>query len=133
SRSPSQGEHSDTDNMYLDLLKSILEKNRKRVDRYYCASSRCPVTFFSSDLGYQCPECGAFGVISEYKTMKGADHRGSDGTPVIGFLDSIGRMFCLTCASRLNLEDDVSFVIYDSTEPFCRENCDSCRAPLKRT
>ena len=45
-------------NIYTDTIRALLEKNRGRVSRYYCANRKCSTTFWSADLGYQCPGCG---------------------------------------------------------------------------
>ena len=114
-------------NIYLDTISSLMEKNRTRVLNYYCANTRCKDNFWSSDLGYRCPKCGSMGIISEFKADTAQEE--PEG-PVLGFLDSIGRIFCNDCAQRFRLGDDISFIIYSNTEPYSHGACEVCRAEL---
>lgn len=115
-------------NIYTEIIHSLMDKNRRRVARYYCANSRCPATFFDAASGYRCPACGSIGIISEYRH----DTSLEDGVnkPVLGYLDTIGRLFCAGCTHRHGLTDEVSMVIYDDSAPYNREHCDVCRARL---
>ena len=67
SKKASTKQPSANDNIYTDTIKALLEKNRSRVSQYYCANRKCPTTFWEADLGFQCPRCGAFGLISSFK------------------------------------------------------------------
>jgi hypothetical protein len=122
-----EGPERKSGNIYLDTISSLMEKNRTRVSRYYCANTKCSGNFWSSDLGYRCPKCGTIGVISEFKADKAEEE--PEGL-ILGFLDSIGRIFCNNCAQRFSLGDDVSFIIYSNTEPYSHGNCEVCRADL---
>jgi hypothetical protein len=115
-----------SDNIYLDVITSLMEKNRKRVSRYYCANMKCPNTFWNADLGYTCPKCGTIGVISEFR----AELKNEPEEPVLGYLDSIGRIFCRACAERFRLGDDISLIIYSNSEPYSNESCEVCRSKL---
>ncbi|MGC9324326.1 MAG: hypothetical protein ACP5G0_06205 [Desulfomonilia bacterium] len=129
--SHTKGKSSDT--LYEEILRSVMEKKRSRVERYYCANLKCPTTFFSSDFGYECPDCRAFGVISKYKHIPARMPLDSTGQElVLGILDSIGRLFCPSCVQRFTLEDDASLVIYETMEPFCSDHCESCGKSLKK-
>jgi hypothetical protein len=118
-------------NIYTEIIHSLMDKNRKRVTRYYCANSRCPTTFFDSARGFQCPACGSMGIISEYK--HDTAHEDDMNKPVLGYLDTIGRLFCSDCTHRHGLIDEVSMVIYRDSDPYRSENCDVCRMPLNKT
>jgi hypothetical protein len=117
-------------NIYLDAISSLMEKNTTRVSKYYCANTRCPGNFWSSDLGYRCPKCGSIGLISEFKAEIAQEE--PEG-PVLGYLDSIGRIFCNECAERFRLGDDINFIIYGNTEPFNHQTCEVCRSDLTIT
>lgn len=118
-------------NIYTEIIHSLMDKNRKRVSRYYCANSRCSTRFFDAASGYQCPACGSIGIISEYKHDTALEE---DMTkPVLGYLDTIGRLFCTGCTHRHGLTDEVSMVIYRDSDPYSSDNCDVCRARLDKT
>jgi hypothetical protein len=116
------------DNFYTDTIKALLEKNRSRVSQYYCANRKCPTTFWEADLGFQCPRCGSFGLISSFKSDT-ANEPNMD-KPVVGYIDSIGRLFCPTCTERFGIGDDIGLVIYNDSEPYCNEACEACRTHL---
>jgi hypothetical protein len=122
---------SANDNIYTDTIKSLLEKNRSRVSQYYCANRKCPTTFWEADLGFQCPRCGAFGLISSFKADTA--YEPDMNKPVVGYIDSIGRLFCPTCTDRFGMSDDVGLVIYNDSEPYCNEDCEACRTSLHST
>jgi hypothetical protein len=121
-------ELSVNDNIYTDTIKSLLEKNRARVSQYYCANRKCPTTFWEADLGFQCPRCGSFGIISSFKADTA--YEPNMYKPVVGYIDSIGRLFCPTCTERFGIGDDVGLVIYNDSEPYCNEACEACRTRL---
>jgi hypothetical protein len=122
------GGTSANDNIYTDTIKALLEKNRSRVSQYYCANRKCPTTFWEADLGFQCPRCGSFGLISSFRADTAFE---SDVyKPVVGYIDSIGRLFCPTCTERFGMKDDVGLVIYNDSEPYCNETCEACRTRL---
>jgi hypothetical protein len=121
-------ETSANSNIYTDTIKALLEKNRSRVSQYYCANRKCPTTFWESDLGFQCPRCGSFGLISSFKADT-ADESDMN-KPVVGYIDSIGRLFCPTCTERFGIGDDVGLVIYNDSAPYCNEACEACRTHL---
>jgi hypothetical protein len=114
--------------IYMDTILSLMEKNRKRVNQYYCVNMKCPTTFWSADLGYECPKCGSLGIISEFKSDNASENALSE--PILGYLDSIGRIFCRSCADHFNLGDDIGFIIYSTSKPYCHESCEVCRATL---
>lgn len=121
------GKDSSTNsNIYTDTIRSLLEKNRSRVRTYYCANRRCPATFWDAELGYQCPLCSTLGLISTFK----ADTAHESGKPVLGYLDSIGRLFCPACTERFGIGDDIGLVIYNDSEPYCSQSCEACRTRL---
>ena len=116
---------------HLDLhgyVLSLMEKNRRRVVRYYCANLKCTSTFWNADLGYECPRCGSLGIISEFKS--GSVSENDLKEPILGYLDSIGRIFCRSCAEHFSLGDDIGFIIYRTSEPYSHESCEVCRANL---
>jgi len=115
------------DNIYTDAINSLMEKNRKRVSTYYCANMRCKVTFWDSKHGYRCPKCGSLGVISSFN---GDSAEKDPHGYVLGYIDSVGRIFCNDCAERFRLGDDISMIIYSDSEPYRHENCEVCRAAL---
>ncbi len=119
------------DNIYTDTIKSLLEKNRSRVSQYYCANRKCPTTFWEADLGFQCPRCGAFGLISSFKADTA--YEPDMNKPVVGYIDSIGRLFCPTCTDRFGMRDDVGLVIYNDSEPYCNEDCEACKTNIHST
>jgi hypothetical protein len=114
--------------IYMDTILSLMEKNRKRVVRYYCANLKCPSTFWNADLGYKCPRCGSLGIISEFRSGNTSENDLKE--PIVGYLDSIGRIFCRSCAEHFSLGDDISFIIYRTSEPYRHESCEVCRATL---
>jgi hypothetical protein len=116
------------DNIYTDTIKALLEKNRSRVSQYYCANRKCPTTFWEADLGFQCPHCGSFGIISSFKADTA--YEPNMYKPVVGYIDSIGRLFCPTCTERFSIGEDVGLVIYNDSEPYCNEACEACRTRL---
>jgi len=116
------------ENIYTDTIKALLEKNRSRVSQYYCANRNCPATFWAADLGYRCPRCSSIGLISSFKADTA--YEADINKPVVGYLDSIGRLFCPTCTERFGMKDDVGLVIYNDSEPYCNEACESCRTRL---
>jgi hypothetical protein len=120
---------SDTpDNIYTDTIRSLLEKNRSRVALYYCAKRNCSTKFWDSSLGYQCPQCGSIGIISTFKADTA--YESTPYKPVVGYLDSIGRLFCPKCTERFGIGDDVGLVIYNDSEPYSSESCEVCRTRL---
>lgn len=122
-----EGGTGKTDNIYTDAINSLMEKNRKRVSAYYCANMKCKGTFWDSKHGYRCPRCGSMGVISSFN----ADSAEKDPHGyILGFIDSVGRIFCNECAERFRLGDDISMIIYSDSEPYRHENCEVCRAVL---
>ena len=127
-RGPSQ---NSAGNIYTEIIHSLMDKNRRRVSRYYCANSRCGTRFFDAASGYQCPSCGSRGIISEYKHDTALE--GDTSKPVIGYLDTIGRLFCTSCTHRHGLTDEVSMVIYHDSDPYSSEQCDVCRTRLNKT
>jgi hypothetical protein len=122
---------SANDNIYTDTIKALLEKNRGRVSQYYCANRKCPTTFWEADLGFQCPSCGSYGLISSFKADTA--YEPNVDKPVIGYIDSIGRLFCPTCTERFGMGDDVGLVIYNDSEPYCNVACEACRTRLQST
>ncbi len=118
-------------NIYNEIIHSLMDKNRKRVVRYYCANSRCNTAFYDAASGYQCPSCGSIGIISEYKHDTSLEDDLSK--PVLGYLDTIGRLFCKSCTHRYGLTDEVSMVIYHDSDPYKGERCDVCRVRLNET
>lgn len=118
-------------NIYTDTIDALMKKNQKRVQKYYCANMKCPETFWSADLGYECPKCSSLGVISEFKEDRSS--KVATGGAVVGYLDSIGRIVCCSCAERFGLENDIEYVIFRSSEPYCHESCEVCRADLTLT
>jgi hypothetical protein len=116
------------DNIYTDTIKALLEKNRSRVSQYYCANRKCPTTFWEADLGFQCPHCGSFGIISSFKADTASEP--NMYKPVVGYIDSIGRLFCPSCTERFGIGDDVGLVIYNDSEPYCNDACEACRTRL---
>ncbi|HVN72731.1 MAG TPA: hypothetical protein VMU10_11975 [Desulfomonilia bacterium] len=116
------------DNIYMDTIKALLEKNRNRVAQYYCANRNCPTQFWASDLGYVCPQCGSIGIISRFKADTAYEE--NPYKPVVGYLDSIGRLFCTKCTERFGISDDVGLVIYNDSEPYNSESCEACRTRL---
>jgi hypothetical protein len=116
------------DNIYTDTIKALLEKTRSRVSQYYCANRKCPTTFWEADLGFQCPHCGSFGIISSFKADTA--YEPNMYKPVVGYIDSIGRLFCPTCTERFGIGEDVGLVIYNDSEPYCNEACEACRTRL---
>ena len=119
---------SSNDNIYTDTIRALLEKNRGRVAQYYCANRKCSTTFWNADLGYQCPGCGSFGLISTFKADTA--YEPNMYKPVVGYLDSIGRLFCPKCTERFGMGDDVGLVIYNDSTPYCNEACEACRTRL---
>jgi len=119
---------SANENIYTDTIKALLEKNRSRISQYYCANRKCPTTFWEADLGFQCPHCGSFGIISSFKADTA--YEPNMYKPVVGYIDSIGRLFCPTCTERFGIGEDVGLVIYNDSEPYCNEACEACRTRL---
>lgn len=115
-------------NIYTEIIHSLMDKNRKRVAMYYCANSRCATTFFDAAAGYQCPGCGSIGIISEYR--HDTSRQDDVSRPVLGYLDTIGRLFCTGCTHRHGLADEVSMVVYSDSEPYRNDHCDVCRMRL---
>jgi len=127
-RKESKKESAAGSNIYTDTIRSLLEKNRGRVNTYYCANRNCPVTFWESRLGFQCPRCSTFGLISTFRADTAHEQ---ENKPVVGYLDSIGRLFCPSCTQRFNIGDDIGMVIYADSEPYCSEACEACRSRLE--
>jgi hypothetical protein len=119
------------DNIYTDTIRALLEKNRSRVARYYCANRRCASTFWDAALGFTCPRCGSIGIISTFNADTALEPLPSK--PVLGMLDSIGRLFCRKCAERFGIGDDVGLIVYHDSEPYCSETCEACRSRLNET
>lgn len=130
-RSEKKPRHSDANGIYNDIIHSLMEKNRKRVKKYYCANSTCPTTFYDAALGYTCPQCGNIGIISIYRDDTASENPQSRN--VAGYLDTIGRLFCPECTERYGLTDEISMVIFSDSEPYNEEPCDVCRTPLNKT
>lgn len=117
-------------NIFLEIARSLMDKSRTRVFRYYCANPACPTTFFDASEGYTCPSCGAFGIISEYKNDTCSED--VEGKVVVGCLDSIGRLFCASCAQRHGITNDVSMFVFADTLPYAAQRCHACRSRLNR-
>ncbi len=128
SRKVHEKESSAYSNIYTDTIRSLLEKNRSRVSTYYCANRACPVRFWDAKSGFQCPQCSSLGLISTFKADTA--HESAKDRTVVGYLDSIGRIFCPACTERFGIGDDVGLVIYDDSEPYCSEACEACRSRL---
>ncbi|HOM28881.1 MAG TPA: hypothetical protein PLS81_05440 [Deltaproteobacteria bacterium] len=115
-------------NFFLEIAHSLMDKNRGRVSTYYCANPACRVTFFDASLGYACPECGAFGIISRY--VSDTCTQDPAGRQVVGCIDSIGRLFCSACATQYDLFQDASMLVFSDSLPHARQSCDACRGRL---
>ncbi len=115
-------------NMFMDIVHSIMDKNRTRVFRYYCANPACPTTFFDASTGYACPACSSFGIISEFKNDTA--HLDLQGRPVLGCLDSLGRLFCVSCALRHGVLEDVGMFVLADSIPYAFQSCEACRSRL---
>jgi len=115
-------------NVFMEIAHSLMEKNSRRVLRYYCANPSCRVTFFDASGGYACPYCGAFGIISEYRNDTGRQE--ISGRPILGCLDSIGRLFCSSCAERLDLFDNAGMLVFPDSMPYAERRCEACRRRL---
>lgn len=122
-----RGGDAGNDNIYTDAINSLMEKNRKRVSTYYCANLKCSGTFWGSEHGYRCPKCGSIGLISTFKADSAEKEPHGH---IVGFIDTVGRIFCNECAERFRLGDDTSMIIYSDSEPYRHENCEVCRADL---
>ena len=116
--------------LYLDMINALFEKYRDRVSTYYCPNITCEKTFWHAHEGYVCPECGSFGIISEFNVE--THDRIRHTQPIIGCLDTIGRLICRECMQNYNTDDDVSFIVYSDTQPYSFESCDICRKDLYR-
>ena len=116
--------------LYLDTIKAIFEKYRGRISTYYCSNLACKNIFWHAQEGYTCPECGSFGIISEFN----ADKAGGNGHDqhIIGCLDTIGRLICSECMQNYDTDDDIGFIVYKDTQPYSFESCDICRKELRR-
>ncbi len=115
-------------NIYTDIIQSLMEKNRARVSRYYCPNLSCKNTFWDSGKGYLCPECGAPGIISEYRHRMATD--GTKDRNIVGYLDTMARLICGSCILKYGISNEVGLVVYDNMEPFCNETCDLCKEQL---
>jgi len=115
--------------LYLDIVKAMFEKYRDRVSTYYCSNLTCTTTFWQADKGYVCPQCGSFGIISEFNAEVAEDK--SHTRHIIGCLDTIGRLICSRCMKNYNT-DDVGFIVYSDTHPYSEDSCDICRKDLRR-
>lgn len=113
---------------YQDIIRALFEKYNKRIATYYCSNLSCRNTFWSADDGYVCPQCGAFGMISEIRSQQVLP--GSHPQHVLGCLDNIGRLICRECMERYEIDDTASFIVYTDTRPYCREACEVCRRLL---
>lgn len=116
--------------LYLDVIHALFERYRKRVESYYCPNINCTTTFWKAQEGYICSECGSFGVISEYKSHKPAV--ANQYHDIIGYLDDIGRLICRTCIEKYDLTNDINFIVYSDTRPYCRESCEICKKDFSR-
>jgi hypothetical protein len=114
---------------YLDMVKTLFEKYRDRVSTYYCSNLTCKKTFWHAEHGYVCPECGSFGIISEFNAD--TTEQNSHTRHIIGYLDTIGRLICQECKQKHNY-DDVGFIVYNNTQPYSLESCDICKQVLRR-
>lgn len=116
--------------LYLDIVKALFEKYRDRVSTYYCSNLTCTTTFWQADKGYVCPQCGSFGIISEFNAEV-AEHK-SHARHIIGCLDTIGRLICSRCMKNYKTDDDVGLIVYSDTHPYSEDTCDICRKDLRR-
>ncbi len=113
-----------------DIVADLYEQNRNRVQTYYCMNPKCPTTFWRAEEGHLCPACATLGVISEFKGGRSTPADG-EPQPIIGYLDSLGRLFCPRCARFYEIEEDISLIVYADTEPFNAQPCDACHRTLK--
>ncbi len=114
--------------MYTDIIRSVFEKNRRRVAKYYCPDTDCRVSFWDAEKGYVCPGCGSLGIISEFR-----HHSISNETRdrnIIGYVDTLGRLMCSECILKYGIPSEVGLIVYDDTEPFCFDTCDMCKETL---
>jgi hypothetical protein len=114
--------------LYLDIIKALFKKYRNRIETYYCTNLTCKKTFWSAQEGYMCSQCGSFGMISEFKSYKSST--ADRNRHILGYLDNIGRLVCTRCMQNYDVNDDVSFIVYDDTQPYCLQACDICRQDL---
>jgi hypothetical protein len=116
--------------IYTDILRSLFEKNRRRVAKYYCPNTGCHVSFWDAEKGCACPGCGHLGIISEFRhnsiTKETRDRN------IIGYVDTLGRLICCDCILKYGIPSEVGLIVYDDTEPFCFDTCDMCKETLGR-
>lgn len=115
-------------NFYSDIVRSLFEKNRKRVSTYYCPSMKCRKTFWDAAEGCSCPSCGTLGLISQYR-FHSVSNRTADRN-IVGYVDTAGRLVCGNCILRHGVQNEIGLIVYDDTEPFCHEHCELCREPM---
>ncbi len=114
--------------LYKEIIQGMFEKSRKRVATYYCPNTSCKETFWDSEQGYECPECGSLGIISEYKYSSVT--KDTKDRNIIGYVDTLGRLFCSRCILEYGVQNEVGLIVYDDTEPFCFERCELCKEQL---
>lgn len=117
-----------TPNLYSDIVRSLFEKNRKRVSFYYCPNMKCRETFWDASEGYACPSCGTLGLISQYR-YSSVSNRTADRN-IVGYVDTVGRLICSNCILKYGVQNEIGLIVYDDTEPFCHEHCELCREPM---
>jgi hypothetical protein len=115
-------------NMYSDIIQSLFERTRKRVSTYYCPNMSCRRTFWEAEEGYECPACGALGIISEFKYKNVLND--SRSRNIVGYVDTLGRLICGNCILKYGVQNEIGLIVYDDTEPFCNEPCELCKEPL---
>jgi hypothetical protein len=115
-------------NLYTEVIRSMFEKNRKRVKNYYCPNISCRRTFWEAQEGYECPQCGTLGIISEFNFL--SITKDTKERNIIGYIDTLGRLVCGKCILRYGVQNEVALIVYDDTDPFCFESCELCREPL---
>lgn len=113
---------------YKEIIQALFEKSRKRVATYYCPNTSCKGTFWDSEQGYECPRCGFLGIISEYKYSNATNDTRERN--IIGYVDTLGRLFCSGCILEYGVQNEVGLIVYDDTEPFCFERCELCKEQL---
>lgn len=128
-RDPMAAEKRNGETSVRTASEAYYERNRHRVQRYYCANMECGGHLWEASQGMHCPHCDQVGLIAEFR----GGRTGMVDHPelILGFLNDMGFLFCPQCAFRHDQEDRICHIVYADSEPFSSQRCDACGRPLK--